>query len=199
MKLSHFLFGKKPEMKQFETLSPEGKKAIEKLLGHFGKRDFDLSRESGFRTGESYLSNLLQQLGQPQQLMSESDKSAFAAPYLRQFREQIVPGIAERFSGLDAQGSSAFQNALGQAGSGLEEQLAQLAAQLSTQQQEFGLRRQALGLQGAGQALSYATTPIQALLQRLSLGLGTPSFGYTTTPGQTGFTQEALGGLLRFL
>lgn len=51
---------------------------------------------------------------------------AFAAPYKRQFEEQTVPGLANRFAGLGALSSSGFQQALGQAGAGLSENLAGL-------------------------------------------------------------------------
>lgn len=52
-----------------------------------------------------------------------------------QFKEQTIPTIAERFTGLGAQRSSAFQEALGGAGAGLERDLA-------AQQGQFGLQRQ---------------------------------------------------------
>ena len=50
----------------------------------------------------------------------------FEAPAMRQFEEQILPTIAERFTGLlgeGAQRSSAFGQQLGQAGAGLAEKL----------------------------------------------------------------------------
>ena len=50
----------------------------------------------------------------------------FEAPAMRQFEEQILPTIAERFTGLlgeGAQRSSAFGQQLGQAGAGLAETL----------------------------------------------------------------------------
>lgn len=57
---------------------------------------------------------------------------AFEAPAMRQFNEQIIPGIAERFSGTGAgaQSSGAFQRALGQAGASLSEQLQAMRAGL---------------------------------------------------------------------
>lgn len=63
-----------------------------------------------------------------QQLLSGSPEStaAFEAPYMRQFNEQTVPALAERFAGLGATSSSGFQQALGQAGAGLSENLASL-------------------------------------------------------------------------
>jgi hypothetical protein len=64
----------------------------------------------------------------------------FAAPYMRQFNEQTIPGLAERFSGAGAQSSSAFQNALGQAGASLQENLAGLKTGLQFQSLQPGLQ-----------------------------------------------------------
>lgn len=54
------------------------------------------------------------------------------APTIRQFGEQTIPGLAESFTsmGEGAQGSSAYQQQLAQAGSGLAQQLAGQRAQL---------------------------------------------------------------------
>lgn len=49
-----------------------------------------------------------------------------AAPHLRNFREQTIPELSTLFAGLGAGSSSGFQQALGQAGAGLEENLASL-------------------------------------------------------------------------
>lgn len=65
--------------------------------------------------------------GDPQAL------DAFQAPALRQFKEQIVPEIAERFTRGGGQRSSAFQQALGTAGASLSENLAAQRAQLQSQ------------------------------------------------------------------
>ena len=54
------------------------------------------------------------------------------APTIRQFGEQTIPGLAESFTsmGEGAQGSSAYQQQLAQAGSGLAQQLAGHRSQL---------------------------------------------------------------------
>ena len=62
------------------------------------------------------------------------DESIFQeleAPALRQFQEQIIPGLSERFTGmgLGAQGSSGYQQTLGAAGSRLAQDLAGQRAQ----------------------------------------------------------------------
>ncbi len=60
----------------------------------------------------------------------QEDTSRFTAPFMRQFQEETVPGLAERFSGLGAgaQSSSAFQQSLGGAAAGLQENLASIGA-----------------------------------------------------------------------
>lgn len=59
--------------------------------------------------------------------------SDFAAPFQRQFQEETIPGLTNRFAGLGNYSSSSFQNALGQAGAGLQEKLAALRGGLSNQ------------------------------------------------------------------
>lgn len=58
---------------------------------------------------------------------------------LRRFQEETLPGIAERFTG--GQGSSAFQQALGRAGSDLGERLAALESGQQLQSQQLDLSR----------------------------------------------------------
>lgn len=97
--------------RQFPSLLPESMQAVRGAAGGFGQ---------ALPQGLEYLQGLL---GNSQESMD-----TFQAPYMRMFNEQIVPGIAERFSGLGAgaQSSSAFQQSLGQAGAGLSEMLASL-------------------------------------------------------------------------
>jgi len=62
-----------------------------------------------------------------------------------QFEQKTVPSIAERFTSMGGgQRSSGFQQALGQAGAGLEGQLASLGSQYGLQQQ--GLLQNLLGM-----------------------------------------------------
>lgn len=77
-----------------------------------------------------------------QGLFSDDSESAaaFEAPYMRQFNEQTIPALAERFAGLGATSSSGFQQALGQAGAGLSENLASLREQL-----KYGAAQQGMG------------------------------------------------------
>ena len=56
----------------------------------------------------------------------------FAAPELRRFNEETVPGLAEQFAGMGAGGlsSSGFRNAAVNAGTDLSERLGAMRAQL---------------------------------------------------------------------
>lgn len=105
-----------------------------------------------------------------QQLLSGSPQASqqFEAPYLRQFHEQTVPGLAELFSGLGAgsQSSSAFQQALGQAGAGLSEQLASLRGN-----QQSNAMSQLLGFGGL------ATTPTFETVMSQGQPSGRAQFG----------------------
>lgn len=67
------------------------------------------------------------------ELGGEEDFESFAAPYKRQFNEETIPGISERFAGLGGLSSSGFTQSLGQAGAGLSEKLASLQQMLKRQ------------------------------------------------------------------
>lgn len=92
------------------------------------------------------------------------DFNAFAAPELRRFHEDIIPGLGEQFAGMGAGGlsSSGFRNAAVGAGTDLSERLAQIRANLRNQS--------AAGLANTGQA-----------------GLGNFSASRMTQPGSEGF------------
>jgi len=146
---------------------------LQQLLSSLQGQSTNIGQNPLFQQGSNYL----------QQLLSGSPESsaAFEAPAMRQFNEQIIPGLAERFSGLGAgaQSSSAFQQALGQAGAGLSENLQALRSGL-----QFG---------GLGHALGYSQQPISNLLGFGQLGLGTQMKGYA--PKQPGFLQQLLSAL----
>lgn len=165
MALKDFFFGKPEKLQQISHFSPGQQQIFQQLLGQQAAGGLGSQPLFGAAT------NLLQQI------LSGQDEGAAAlqAPAMRQFQEQIIPGIAERFSGLGAgaQSSSAFQQALGGAGAGLAENLAAMGAQ-----------RQ---LGALPQALSFSQAPFQ---QQMSL-LGLSPFENILRPGTGGF----LGGL----
>jgi hypothetical protein len=113
-------------------------------------------------SGSSFLQRLLAP-DAPQAMTKD-----FEAPLMRQFYEEIMPNLAERYAGRDALSSSGFQTTMANAGKGLEEQLGSIKANLINQ---------ILGqqLQGANVGLGYAQMPEQrfnAKMQAGNLGLG---------------------------
>jgi len=134
--LGRWLFGSSPEMKQAPTMTDQQQQFQNMLLNMLGA-----PTGSGF----DYL----------QQILSGDEEAfkAFEDPIKRQFEQEVVPGIAERFAGLGsggAQNSSAMQQTLGRAGTELSQNLAQLRA---------GLKSDALsqlqGLMGFGQQQAF--------------------------------------------
>lgn len=155
MGLKEALFGTPGRIEAFPTMTGEQQQLFSQLLGGLG-------------------GPLSSGLGNLQALLSGSPEAleAFQRPAIRQFEEEVVPGIAERFSGMGAgaQGSSAFGQQLGAAGAGLAERLSA---------QRAGLQSQALS----------------QLSQLLGLGIGTKAFQPLQIPGQEGGLGKLLGGV----
>jgi len=131
------------------------------------------SRLSDFLTDQSQQTagpafDLLRQYLNP----SSEATSAFAEPYIRQFNEQTIPQLAERFAGAGATGgalsSSAFGQSLGAAGGKLQTDLAALKG---------GLGQKSLG-------------DLLSLMMNLT---GQKNFGYSQQPAQTGFAESLFG------
>ena len=102
----------------------------------------------------------------------------FADPYMKEFEQQTVPGLAERFAGMGGGmggglSSSGFGQALGAAGGNLQSQLAQLKAQLAG-----SAASQMMGQYG----------------QMAGQSLGARPFGYQHTQGGPGVGTQAFAG-----
>ena len=153
----------------FSTLNPQQSQVLQQILSSLGQQGGaagDITQNRGYQLGSQFNEDIL-----------GGDTSKFEAPLMRQFNEQIVPGLAERFSGLGsgAQSSSAFQQALSGAGADLTERL--------------GALRGGLQGQAAGRALDYAQQPISNTQNYLNMS--TQAFA----PKQMGFGKQALLGL----
>lgn len=117
----------------------------------------------------------LNQLGNVQQ--NRFDFAPIQQQAMTNFKQQTLPTIAERFTSMGGQGSSAFGQQLGAAGANLEENLAALKSQYGLQQQ--GLDQNLLAmLLGAG---------LQPSFENIYLA-GEPSFAAQALPvaGQVG-------------
>lgn len=116
-------------------------------------------------------SNILQQALQA--LQSGQQQPGFrpiAQQARRQFSEQTVPGLAERFTsmGQGSLSSPAFASQLGQAGAGLDTNLAALRSQYQQHQQ--------------GQQQDWLKALLSLAMQ--------PQFQYAYQPGQTGAIRQ---------
>jgi len=178
--VGHQLFGSGPEIDKMTVMNSAQKKYLKDILGQLRGQNINLNQQPLYQQGSDYLSNLLS--GSPE------STSAFEAPAMRQFNEQIMPQIAEQFAGVGGLSSSGFQNAAAGAGAGLAERLQQLRSSL-----QYG---------GASQALGYAQAPATQAYNFGSLGLGKIPFGYNQTAGQPGLlggATQGLGALLPLL
>jgi hypothetical protein len=133
-----------------------------------------LGRGAGGAFGSSadYYRNLLSD--------DSADYNAFAAPMMRQYQQDIVPGLSEQFAGMGSGGlsSSGFRNAQIQGATDLSERLGAIRANL----RQAG----AQGLQNIGQAglQSYSQNMVtepgtEGLLSQIApaIGNGLAAFG----------------------
>lgn len=125
---SQFFLGSPSQAQQLPNVTDEQKQLLDQILGRV---------QSPLSSGFQNLQNILG--GSPEAF------SAFERPAMRQFQEEIIPSITERFAGLGAGSSSGLQQTLARSGERLSENLAA---------QRSGLQGQALsqlmGLLGTG-------------------------------------------------
>lgn len=125
------LFGHPEQSYQRSTLGPEQQQGYNQLLGAAQGP----GAGGAFGQSADYYRDLLSD--------DSSTANAMFAPETRRFNEQIVPGLAEQFSGYGGIGSSGFRNAAVNAGTDLSERLGAIRASLRQQG--------AAGLQNIGQ------------------------------------------------
>lgn len=104
------LFGTKEKQESIPMYNPQQEQVLNQLLGG-GQQQLPQAFE--------FLNMLLSQ--------SPEAQAAFERPAIRQFQEEIVPGIAERFVGQFGESSlqsSGFRNRLAREGANLSENLA---------------------------------------------------------------------------
>jgi len=127
--LSDFFFGSQPRLQQAPL--------------------YNQQQQGVQNQGLQMLMQLLQG-GQNQSFQPIANKA------ISDFNTQTVPGLAERFTALGGQNSSAFQGALGSAGAGLQESL---AAQGSQQNNQLIQLLSQLGLQPRNENLVFQGQP----------------------------------------
>ncbi len=153
--LGNLFAGTPAKYENVSTLRPEQEGLYNNLLSA-GKQ---AGAGGAFGQSADYYRNLMSD--------DSADFNSFAAPQMRQYNQDIVPGISEQFSGMGAGGlsSSGFRNAQIQGATDLSERLGALRANL----RQSGVQ----GLQNIGQ-----------------LGLGNFSQNVQTQQGSPGLLQE---------
>lgn len=146
-----FLFGRKPRTTQLPTLTPQQQAYQNQAL-------------SGAMGGPSNLVGM----DYLRDLFSDDPEAwqAYEAPYMRQFNEQIVPGIATRFAGMGSHGSF---------GSGLNQSLSMAAQRLSESL--------------AGQRANLRSGAYNQLMQTAGMGMQ-PAFNYMRESGVPGMAED---------
>ena len=109
--------------------------------------------------------------------LAKGDEGTFAqmeAPALRQFQQQIAPGIAQRYSGTGIGASSGMQNSLANAGANLAENLqAQRSGLMERSMQNvLGLGERLLGTQTQQFGLVQKENMLRDLMKILGMAGG---------------------------
>lgn len=155
--LTGFLGGK-DKMKKIPTMTKEQQGLLNQMIGMLGP-------QAGLGQGMMGGIDLQRQYMDP----SSEAVSQFTQPYINEFNQQTIPGLAERFAGMGAMGgglsSSGFGQSLSAAGGNLQSQLAQLKAMLGQQAAQslmgqygqlsgMGLSAQPFGYQQKGPSMA---------------------------------------------
>lgn len=142
------------------TLGPEQQPLYQQMLAALS----DKGAGGAFGSAADYYRDLLSD--------DSTNFNAFAAPEMRRFNEEIIPGLSEQFAGMGSGGlsSSGFRNAAVNAGTDLSERLGAIRAQLR-QQGAQGLNQ--MGQFGLGQfGQTTYTPPKPGLLDYAGQGIG---------------------------
>lgn len=167
-----FFTGTPEKRENVSTLRPEQEGLYNQLV-NAGKGQ---GAGGAFGDAADYYRNLLSD--------NSADYQAFSAPMLRQYNQDIVPGISEQFAGMGAGGlsSSGFRNAQVQGATDLAERLGSIRA---------GLRQQ--GAQGLA---NIGSQGLQSFSQNMVTQPGTEGFLSSVAPALGGAIGTAFGGPL---
>lgn len=171
--IGNFFTGTPEKHKRVSTLRPEQ----EDLYNQLQSASQGPGAGGAFGDAADYYRNLLSD--------NPEDFNAFAAPEMRRFNEDIVPGLAEQFAGMGSGGlsSSGFRNSVTGAGADLSERLGALRAQL----RQSG----AAGLQNIGNAglQNFSQDVVSQQGTPGLLGMAAPAIGNAISPLiQSGFS-----------
>ncbi len=129
------------------SYNDQQKKFMKGGLNSLDQQNPDITQNQNYQEGSDWLS----------QLFNDPDFfKNFEAPLQRQFEEETIPGLANRFASMGSGGSlgsTGFRNQLGREGSKLHEMIASL--------------RGGMQQQGVNQSLQYAQQPASNYFQQM--------------------------------
>ena len=171
--LSGGMGGSEGEFKS--TYNPNQLSFLDDMLKNIKGQNSDITQNQNYQQGQDWLHSLF----------SDPDFfKSFEAPLQRQFQEQTVPDLANRFASMGsggAMGSTGFRNQLAREGSNLSTNIAAL--------------RGGMQQQGVNQSLGYAQQPIQNMMQMLQSALQPTQNVYQgPTAGPLGNIMSSLAG-----
>lgn len=178
MGFNEFMFGT-PEKNYQQSLLEPGQQPLKNQLVNAGMQ----GQGGAFGQAADYYGDLLSN--------DSEDFNSFAAPEMRRFNEQIVPGLAEQFAGMGsgALSSSGFRNAAVSAGTDLSERLGAIRANLRSQGAQ-GLQN--IGQQGLGQFSENIMRPAtQGFGQQIAAPLAKAGLAFATGGASLPFTAGA--------
>jgi len=159
---------------QVQKMTPEQQQMFKQLLPMV---------QQGQQSGMQWINDILS--GDPEAM------AKFEAPYKRQFEQETVPGIAERFAGMGSHGSqrsSAMDQTMGQAGRELSENLAALRGNL-----QMNAMNQLQGMMGTAYQPTFESMyrqPTQGFFGGLASGAGQ---GFGQMAGMAGLKALGIG------
>lgn len=165
--------GSKAKLNKVDTLSHKQKARLNKYMSMIHPGAFDLSKNKSFMEAGNFLQGMLNP--------NSTENQNLAAPYMRQFEEEIVPQTAESFTQYDAQESSAFNQAMTKQAGSLSDRLA-------------GLQTQNMLAASQG-AMQYGQIQPNIYQNMMNSGMGARMKDYMVLPGQEGWGNSALGAL----
>ncbi len=122
----------------------------------------DITQNQGYQSGNQWINDLFN---------DQNFFDKFQAPMERNFSENISPELANRYGGMGSGGSlnsTGFRNQANREGERLQESIASMRGGMQSQ--------------GVNQALNYAQTPFQNMMQMYGLGTGSPMMNQYQPP-----------------
>lgn len=165
--VNSFLGGTPGQINQVSNLRPDQEPLSQQLV----QAGMNPGAGGAFGTSADYYRNLLSD--------NPADMQAFNAPAMRQYNQDIMPGISEQFAGMGAGNlsSSGFQNAQVQGATDLAERLGAIRANLRQAGAQGLTNIGNLGLQSFQQNYEQPGTP--GLLATAAPAFGNAAAAYT--------------------